>query len=105
MSRATLETSAAMYLAEKAVLKKYNANAITINCLGGFYGNHIHAYPCLGFHELLNEGLIGACECDIRSTATMVVLTAMTAGRPGFISDPVIDTAKRQIIYAHCVAS
>ena len=105
VSRATLETCAAMYLGEKAVLKKYNANAITINCLGGFYGNHIHAYPCLGFHELLNEGLIGACECDIRSTATMVVLTAMTQGRPGFISDPVIDTAKRQIIYAHCVAS
>ena len=29
----------------------------------------------------------------------------MTQGRPGFISDPVIDTSKRQIIYAHCVAS
>lgn len=25
--------------------------------------------------------------------------------RPGYISDPVIDTAKRQIIYAHCVAA
>lgn len=105
VSRATLETSAAMYLAQKEVLKKYDANAITINCLGGFYGNHIHAYPCLGFHQLLNEGLIGACECDLRSTATMVTLTALTQGRPGYISDPVIDTSKRQIIYAHCVAS
>ena len=105
VSRKTLETSAAMYLAEKAVLKKHNANAISINCLGGFYGGHIHAYPCLGFHQLLNEGLVGACECDLRSTATMVAVTALTGGRPGFISDPVIDTAKRQIIYAHCVAS
>jgi hypothetical protein len=26
------------------------------------------------------------------------------AGRPGFISDPVFDTSKRQIVYAHCVA-
>jgi hypothetical protein len=94
-----------MYLAQKAVLANHGANAITINCLGGFYGGHIHAYPCLGFHELLNEGLIGACECDLRSTATMVAMTALTKGRPGFISDPVIDTAKRQIIYAHCVAS
>jgi hypothetical protein len=25
-------------------------------------------------------------------------------GRPGYISDPVIDTSKNQIIYAHCVA-
>jgi len=100
----TLVTSAAMYLGMKAVLKKHGANAITVNCLGGFYGGHIHAYPCLGFHELCNEGLIGACECDVRSTSTMVALNALTGGRPGYISDPVIDTAKGQIIYAHCVA-
>ncbi len=105
VSPETLETSAAMYLANKVVLARHGANAITVNCLGGFYGGHIHAYPCLGFHELNNEGLIGACEGDVRSTATMVAFTAMTQGRPGLISDPVIDTAKRQIIYAHCVAS
>jgi hypothetical protein len=105
VNRETLETCAAMYLAQKAVLAKHGAQAITINCLGGFYGGHIHAYPCLGFHELLNEGLVGACECDVRSTATMVAMTALTNGRPGYISDPVIDTSKRQIIYAHCVAS
>ena len=105
VSRETLETSAAMYLGMKSVLKKHGANAITVNCLGGFYGGHIHAYPCLGFHELLNEGLVGACEGDVRSTATMVAMSALTQGRPGYISDPVIDTSKRQIIYAHCVAS
>jgi len=105
VSRETLEASAAMYLANKALLNQYDANAITINCLGGFYGNHIHAYPCLGFHELNNEGLIGACEADVRSTATMTIFTALTQGRPGYISDPVIDTARGQIIYAHCVAS
>lgn len=105
VSSETLETSAAMYLGMKAVLKKHDANAITVNCLGGFYGGHIHAYPCLGFHELCNEGLVGACECDVRSTAAMLMVTTMTQGRPGYISDPVIDTSKRQIIYAHCVAS
>jgi hypothetical protein len=104
VSDATLETSAAMYLGMKQVLKKHGANAIAINCLGGFYGGHIHAYPCLGFHQLNNEGLVGACECDVRSTATMLMINALTDGRPSFISDPVIDTAKRQIIYAHCVA-
>lgn len=100
----TLATSAAMYLGMKNVLQKHNANAITVNCLGGFYGGHIHAYPCLGFHELNNQALIGACECDIQSTASMLAITTLTQGRPGYISDPVIDTAKRQIIYAHCVA-
>lgn len=105
ISQETLDTSAAMYLGMKAVLKKHGANAITMNCLGGFYGGHISAYPCLGFHELCNEALVGACECDVRSTATMLMVNAMTQGRPGYISDPVIDTSKRQIIYAHCVAS
>ncbi len=104
VSHETLLTSAAMYLGMKEVLKKHDANAITINCLGGFYGGHIHAYPCLGFHELCNEGLVGACECDISSTATMLAFSTLTQGRPGFISDPVIDTSKRRIIYAHCVA-
>jgi hypothetical protein len=105
VSRDELINSAAMYLGEKAVLKKQGANAITINCLGGFYGGHIHAYPCLGFHELNNQGLVGGCECDVPSAAAMVAGGAMTKGRPGYISDPVIDTSKRQIIYAHCVAS
>ncbi len=105
VSRETLETSAAMYLAEKALLKKHGASGITVNCLGGFYGGHIHAYPCLGFHELNNEALVGGCECDVRSAATMLIGTTLTQGRPGYISDPVIDTSKRQIIYAHCVAA
>ena len=104
VSRETLESSAAMYLGMKEVLRKHGANAITINCLGGFYGGHIHAYPCLGFHELCNEGLVGACEADVTSTVTQLVMAAMTKGRTGFISDPVIDTARRQIVYAHCVA-
>ena len=105
VAQAELENSAAMYLAQKALLKKYDADAITINCLGGFYGGHIHAYPCLGFHQLCNDGLIGGCECDVHSAATMVALKNLTGGRTGFISDPVLDVANREIIYAHCVAS
>ena len=100
----TLFKSAAMFLAEKALLDQHKAMGITVNCLGGFYGQHIFAYPCMGFHELNNIALVGGCECDIRSALTMCVLTTMTKGRPGFISDPVMDVATRQIIYAHCVA-
>lgn len=103
-NRDEMVRSGAMYLAELALLKKYNAQAITINCLGGFYGDHIKAYPCLGFAQLNNDGLIGACEADQTSTVTMLAMSALT-GRPGYISDPVIDTSKNQIIYAHCVAS
>jgi L-fucose isomerase-like protein len=100
----TLEKSARQYLAQKAVLEKHQAEAITINCLGGFYSGKLKAYPCLGYVELLNAGLVGACEADVMSSVTMIALKHLV-GRPGYISDPVIDTAKRQIIYAHCVAT
>ena len=98
-----LEKSGAMHVAMLELLKRHKAQAITINCLGGFYGGHLKAYPCLGFCELNDAGLVGACEGDLTSTITMLAMGALT-GRPGFISDPVIDTSKNQIIYAHCVA-
>lgn len=100
----TLLKSAKNYLAQKAVMKKHGAEAITINCLGGFYGGHLEGYPCMGFVELLNDGLVGACEADLLSSVTMIAMKHL-AGRPGYISDPVLDTSKRQIIYAHCVAT
>ncbi len=103
-SRETIEKSAAMYLAMKDLLAKHKAQAIAINCLGGFYGGHLAAYPCLGFCQMNSDGsFVGACEADLTSTITMLVLTNLV-GRPGYISDPVIDTSKNQIIYAHCVA-
>jgi hypothetical protein len=95
--------SAAMYIGMRALLERYQASAIAINCLGGFYGGHMSAYPCLGFTQLNDDGLVGACEADMRSTITMLAMSELV-GRPGFISDPVIDTSRNQIIYAHCVA-
>ena len=62
---AEIEKSAAMYLGMRAVLEKYQAQAITINCLGGFYGGRMEAYPCLGHFQLSSERLIGACEADL----------------------------------------
>ncbi|MHC4636541.1 MAG: twin-arginine translocation signal domain-containing protein [Planctomycetota bacterium] len=102
-SRGEIVKSAKMYLGMCELLETNKAQAITVNCLGGFYGGHLSAYPCLGFMQLNNDGFIGACEGDQKSTITMLLMTYLT-GRPGYISDPVIDTAKNQIIYAHCVA-
>ena len=101
--RDEIERSGAMYLAMKALMAKHGASGISINCLGGFYGGHLEAYPCLGFSQLNNDGLVGGCEADQMSALTMATLGALV-GRPGYISDPVIDTSKNQIIYAHCVA-
>ena len=103
-SREIIENAGAMYVAMKQVMDKHDARGISINCLGGFYGGHLKAYPCLGFSQLNNDGLVGGCEADQMSALTMAVMGALT-GRPGFISDPVIDTSKSAIVYAHCVAT
>jgi len=96
--------SARMYLALKTALQDAKAEAITVDCLGLYYGGKLPAYPCLGFFQLNNEGLTGVCEADVESTITQLLIRYL-AGRPGYVSDPVIDTASNQIIYAHCVAT
>jgi hypothetical protein len=98
-----IEDSGTMYIALKDLMKRYSADAITVDCLGLFYAGKAPAYPCLGFFQLNNDGYVGACEADLQSTVTMLAMSYLTR-RPGFISDPVIDTSKNQIIYAHCVA-
>lgn len=95
---------ARLYYAMKHLLAKYDAQAITINCLGGVYSKKLCAYPCLGFMQLQDEGLLGICENDVDSTLTMMAFHIMT-GRMGYVSDPVLDPPTRSIIYAHCVST
>lgn len=99
-----IRKSGAMYVALLDLLSRYKAQAITVDCLSLFYGGKLPAYPCLGFFQLNNDGRVGACEGDLPSTMMMLLMTNLV-GRPGYISDPVIDTSKNEIIYAHCVAS
>ena len=103
-SRDDIAKSAAMYVAMKQLIDKHGARGISVNCLGGFYGGHLKAYPCLGFRQMNDDGLVGGCEADRMSALTMAVIGALT-GRPGYISDPVIDTSRNAIIYSHCVAT
>jgi len=98
-----IRKSAAMYLALASLMQQHNARAVTVNCLDGFYKNKITAYPCLGFSQLNDDHCVGVCEADMNCTVTMLVMSYLTS-HPGYISDPVIDTSKNQIIYAHCVA-
>jgi hypothetical protein len=95
--------SARFYLTMNRILADEKAQGITINCLGLFGAKQLPAYPCLGFCELNNHLFIGACEGDLDSTVTMLLFRYL-ANKPGFISDPVIDTSKNIVIHAHCVS-
>jgi hypothetical protein len=103
-SREEIVNSVRLYLGMKDFLRQQKANAIAIDCLGGFKRNDLPAYPCVGFSKLNDEGLFGVCECDLNSTMTQLLVTAL-AEVPGFVSDPVFDTSRNEVIHAHCVAA
>jgi L-fucose isomerase-like protein len=54
--------------------------------------------------QILNDGGQGVCEAMPDDTLSMLMARILT-GRPGYVSDPALDTSKNQIVYAHCVAT
>ena len=99
-----IQKAGAVYLAMLELLAKHGTDTITMNCLGGFAAGKLPAYPCLGFMQMLNDGGQGVCEAMPDDTISMLMARILT-GRPGFVSDPALDTSRNQIVYAHCVGT
>ena len=103
-TREDIIDSGAIYLAMKDIMAARGAQAITMDCLGGFYSGKLPGYPCLGYRQMNDDGLIsGTCEAQIQDMLAMMISRYMF-DRASFASDPVLDTSTNQIIYAHCVA-
>jgi hypothetical protein len=98
-ARDEIVNSVRLYLAVKDLMIKERAQAITSShCMGA------PAKGCLTFSKLNDMGLVGACEGDMDSTLTMLMF-GYAFGVPGFISDPVFDTAKNALIHFHCTCA
>jgi hypothetical protein len=90
--------SARMFLGVKNLMIQERAQAIcSVHCMGTPRG-------CLTFSKLNDLGFVGACEGDIDSTLTMLIF-AYAFRVPGFITDPVIDTAKNAVVHFHCTSA
>ena len=99
-----IRDSAAIYLAMKQLMDRYEARAITVDCLGGFYSGKLPGYPCLGYRQLNDDGVaMGTCEARVPDALAMLLFRDLF-DRASFASDPVLDTSTNRIIYAHCVA-
>ncbi len=98
-TREEIINSARMYLAVKGLMQKYGARATTSShCMG------LPAKGCLTYSKLNDLGLVGACEGDMDSTLTMLMFQ-YGFGLPGFITDPVFDTASNALIHFHCTCA
>jgi L-fucose isomerase-like protein len=103
-SQEDIRNSAAIYLTMKDLMAARGAQAITMDCLGGFYSGKLPGYPCLGYRQMNDDGqLSGTCEAQLPDMLAMLICRYMF-DRASFASDPVLDTSTNQIIYAHCVA-
>jgi len=90
--------SARLFLATKELMIREKAQAVCSRaCMGTPRG-------CLAFSKLNDLGFVGACEGDIDSTLTMLIFD-YAFHVPGFISDPVIDTAKNAVVHFHCTSA
>ncbi len=91
------------YLGVKRLLAAEEANAVTIDCLGGIHRGELPGYPCVAWSRLDDEGLYGVCQADLNCTMTQLLLTPFT-GKPGFVFNAVFDAGRNQLIQSHCVA-
>lgn len=107
-SKEDIYKSCKLGLALEKLLDEENATLITVDCYGTMWekgrGIKLPAYPCLGFTRLNNMGLGGICESDLRSAMTHILFQGLV-GKPGFISDPTVDTSNNTIILAHCLGT
>jgi hypothetical protein len=102
-SREEIIKSAKTYYAMKKLMNQHGAIALSMKCLGGIPID-ILGYPCLGFSRIMDDGAIGTCEADMDSTLTMMMFL-YAFGKPGFITDPVMDFPNNAVIHAHCVSA
>jgi L-fucose isomerase-like protein len=92
------------YLALSKMMKEQGANAVTIDCFGTLAANTLPGYPCIAFSKFNDAGLYGVCEGDLASTMTQLLVTSYS-GKPGFVTDPVFDISRNEVIHAHCVSA
>ncbi len=92
-----------LHLAVVELMRAEKANAITWSCIGPPTTGELPAYPCISFSLLNDVGLYGVCENDIECAMTNILVTGFS-GKPGFVTDPIFDTAHGELIHAHCSA-
>jgi hypothetical protein len=88
------------YFAARNILEREGGDAISIaGCV-----SMVVERPCIAWSRFNDEGIPAACEGDEGAAASLLVVNHLF-DRPGFIQDPVADTAHQAVIGAHCVCA
>jgi L-fucose isomerase-like protein len=88
---------AKLYLVMKDLLGEKNAKAITMA-----YDINPLPVPCFAYTNLRDEGVPSACEADIISLLSMIMLNYV-AEKPCFMGNTFVDATDGTLIISHCV--
>jgi hypothetical protein len=95
--------SARAYTTAKRLLCDQQAHALSMDCLGMVTDKLVPTPPCGAWTILQDEGITAGCEADLHASTSMM-LSSYLLDRPGFINDPVAETAKNLLIASHCTS-
>ncbi len=95
--------SARVYTTAKRLLADEQANALSMDCLGMVSAKLVPTPPCGAWTLLQDLGVTCGCEADLFGAASLM-LTSYLLDRPGYMNDPVPETAKNLFIASHCVS-
>ena len=95
--------SARVYTTAKRLMSDEKANAISMDCLGMVSSKLVPTPPCGAWTILQDLGVTCGCEADLFGAASLM-LTSYLLNRPGYMNDPVAETAKNLLIASHCVS-
>jgi len=92
--------AARISIALQNLMKQERAQGLAIGTCMGWLSK---GFPCLGFTRLRDCGIPAACEGDMDSLLTMLLLE-YAIDRPGFQGNATFDTARNALWTAHCTA-
>ena len=91
------------YFTALKIMKDEGCQGISMDCLGLVRDRQIPCPPCLAWSKLLDVGIPGVCEADVRAVMGNT-LCCQLLDKPGFMQDPVPNTVRNTLIGAHCVS-
>ena len=102
-TRQDILNAARTYVTAKRLMKDENANALSMDCLGMVAQRQVPTPPCMAWSMLQDIGVTAGCEADLFG-AISLLFTSYVLERPGFMNDPVPETANNLLIAAHCTS-
>ncbi len=95
-----IKKAACVSVALQRLMEQEQAQALAVGTCMGWLSK---GFPCLGFARLRDNGIPAACEGDMDSVLTMLLLQ-YAFDKPGFQGNATFDTARNALWTAHCTA-